>query len=69
MKQDDFIDMVINYLTTALASFESDPADSDYQRGYRDALVEFMITIEQKMKLVVAIDAPAPKTEGENNNG
>lgn len=67
MNQDDFIDMTINYLTTALASFENDPADTDYQKGCRDALIEFMVTIEQKMKLVVAIDAPAPKT-GENTN-
>jgi hypothetical protein len=34
------------YLVDALASFESDPPDTDYQRGYRAALCELARAIE-----------------------
>tara|TARA_Y100001001_G_C8012723_1_gene310295 strand:- start:2051 stop:2224 length:174 start_codon:yes stop_codon:yes gene_type:complete len=29
-----------DYVEDALNSFKNDPADTDYQRGYRDCLVE-----------------------------
>lgn len=31
---------VLEYLENALDSFETDPADTDYQRGYQAALQE-----------------------------
>lgn len=54
MNNDDFIDMVLDYLKNALDSFTADPADSPYQEGYRAALVEFMVHIDHQMRVVVA---------------
>ena len=34
------LDQVEEYLETALASFDADPADTDYQKGYKAALEE-----------------------------
>jgi hypothetical protein len=36
---EDKID-VIQYLEETLSTFDDDPADSDYQHGYQDAILE-----------------------------
>lgn len=37
---------IVQYLDEALAAFEKDPADTDYQRGYEAALRELKRVIE-----------------------
>jgi hypothetical protein len=36
------LDYIIDYLLTGLESFEHDPADSNFQRGYEQALHDTM---------------------------
>lgn len=45
--------MLREYILAVLESFKNDPADNDYQRGYRDA--------HQEMLKVLARETPAGK--------
>lgn len=39
------LNYIIDYLLTGLESFERDPADSNFQRGYEQALRDTMVDL------------------------
>lgn len=41
-------DFIVTYLREAIATFDADPADSDYQRGYVAALKETLRVAEER---------------------
>lgn len=45
---DENAEKLQRYLDQALRSFDADPADTDFQRGYREALAELRVVAQQE---------------------